>query len=238
MVLRTIARPLLSVVFIGQGLDSLRNPPAAGEAARPALDGLRKLPPPVAEKVPADTAGIERVAMFTAVVQIGAGALLASGKLPRVSAAVLAATVLPSRLGAHAFWNEDDPELKREQRREFLTDVSLLGGLMIASADTAGKPSLGWRGRRAAERVSAALAAVASDAGSGSLLHDSDLGERLAHSVQLGVERGREMVSTATEKSAPVVDAARQRGRELAETAREHGAELVAATRRLSQSVG
>ncbi len=59
------------------------------------------------------------------------------------------------------FWDETDPALKAEKRRGFLTDLSLIGGLVLASADAAGKPSLGWRGRRAgrrvAERVSAAL---------------------------------------------------------------------------------
>ena len=44
--------------------------------------------------------------------------------------------------------------------RAFLTDVSLIGGLIIAAVDTEGRPSLGWRGRRAAHRVSEAVSAV------------------------------------------------------------------------------
>ena len=96
----------------------------------------------------------ETFAQVNAAIQIGGGLLLATGKLPRVASAALAFTVLPANLGAHMFWNEIDPELKARKRQQFLTDLSLLGGLMIASADTAGKPSLGWRGRRAAERIS------------------------------------------------------------------------------------
>ena len=76
--------------------------------------------------------------------QIGGGLLLATGKLPRFASAALAATVIPGNLGAHMFWSEVDPERKAQKRREFLADISLLGGLIIASADTAGKPSLGW----------------------------------------------------------------------------------------------
>ena len=80
--------------------------------------------------------------------------MLATGQMPRVASAALAFTVLPANFGAHLFWDETDPQRKAEKRKEFLTDISLVGGLMIAAADTAGKPSLGWRGRRAAKRLS------------------------------------------------------------------------------------
>ncbi|HEU4361106.1 MAG TPA: DoxX family protein [Mycobacterium sp.] len=232
MLLRTIARPLLSVVFIGQGLESLRNPQAAADAARPTLDGLRRLPTPVTAKVPADTAGVETFARVNAGVQVGAGALLASGKLPRVASAALACTVIPGRVGAHMFWAEDDRDVKARMRRDFLADLSLLGGLMIASADTAGQPSLGWRGRRAAQRLSEAVTAATAGGGS-----EGDLGEKLAHGVQTAVDRGRELVSAALKKGAPLMDAAWERGGELAESALERGSELAASTRRLAQSV-
>jgi hypothetical protein len=41
-----------------------------------------------------------------------------------------------------------------------LNDVSLIGGLIIAAVDTEGRPSLGWRGRRAAHKVSEAVTAA------------------------------------------------------------------------------
>jgi hypothetical protein len=129
-------------------------------------------------------------------------------------------TVLPANLGAHMFWNESDPQLKAEKRRNFLTDLSLVGGLMIASADTAGKPSLGWRGRRAAERLSERV----SSALPGSDDTFDELGERIAHGLQVGAERGRELASTAAEKSAPYAEAALERGRELASVAAERSA--------------
>ena len=49
---------------------------------------------------------------------------------------------------------------KADERRAFVTDVSLIGGLIIAAVDTEGKPSLGWRGRRAAHKVSEAVTAA------------------------------------------------------------------------------
>jgi uncharacterized membrane protein YphA (DoxX/SURF4 family) len=226
MVLRRIARPLLSVAFIGQGINSLLNPKAAAEAAAPAVDGLQSLPDPVGSNIPSDP---ETVARITAAVQVGGGLLLATGKLPRVASAALALTVLPANLGTHTFWNEPDPELKAQKRQQFLTDLSLVGGLLIASADTAGKPSLGWRGRRAAERLSERVSAALPGSDDADL---SELGEKIVHGLQAGAERGRELASTAAERSAPYAEAALDRGRELASTAAERGAPLAKKARK------
>jgi uncharacterized membrane protein YphA (DoxX/SURF4 family) len=231
MLIRRIARPLLSVAFIGQGVDSLRNPSSAAEAAAPAVGGLQALPDPIGSSIPSDP---RTFAQINAAVQIGGGLLLATGKMPRVASAALAFTVLPANLGAHMFWNETDKQLKAQKRREFLSDLSLLGGLMIASADTAGRPSLGWRGRRAAERLSERV----SSALPGS--DDSDfaeLGEKIAHGLQIGAERGRELASTAAEKSAPYAETALERGRELASTAAEKSAPLAKKARKRGEEL-
>src|SRR6195952_2736502 len=215
MLIRRIARPMLSAVFIGQGVEALLNPKPAAQAAQPTVDGLQALPDQVSSNIPADA---ETFAQINAAVQIGGGVLLAAGRLPRVASAALALTVIPGNLGTHMFWAETDPERKAEKRRAFLGDVSLLGGLIIASADTAGKPSLGWRGRRAAERLSDRVS------GSSDTLLDSELGERIVHGLQVGAERSRELASTAAEKSAPYAEAALERSRELANTAAEKSA--------------
>lgn len=229
MLIRRVARPLLSAVFIGQGVETLRNPQSAADAARPVMEGLQVLPAPVGAKVPRDA---ETFARLNAAVQVGAGLLLAIGKLPRVSAAALAITVIPGNLGADMFWKEADPERRVQKRRDLLTDVSLLGGLIIASADTAGKPSLGWRGRRAASRLTEAVSAAVPGAGSSNItLGDFDLGEKLGHGLQAGADRGRELVSAASEKSAPLVEAALKRGHELVGTARERGTEIAEVAR-------
>lgn len=235
MVIRRIARPLLSVAFIGQGVNSLLNPKSAAEAAAPAVDGLQALPDPVSGNIPSDP---ETVAQITAAVQIGGGLLLATGKLPRVASAALALTVLPANLGAHSFWNESDPVAKAQKRQQFLTDLSLLGGLLIASADTAGKPSLGWRGRRAAERLSERVSSAwpgSDDSGFEADL--SELGERIAHGLQIGAERGRELASTAAERGAPYAEAALEQGRELASTAAERGRPLAKKARKRGEEL-
>jgi uncharacterized membrane protein YphA (DoxX/SURF4 family) len=218
MVIRRIARPLLSAAFIGQGINSLLNPKSAAEAAAPAVDGLQSLPDPLGSSIPSDP---QTVAQVNAAVQIGGGLLLASGKLPRFASAALALTVVPANLGTHSFWNELDPQLKAEKRQQFLTDLSLVGGLLIASADTAGKPSLGWRGRRAAERLSERVSSALPGSDDSDL---AELGEKIVHGLQTRAERGRELASTAAERSAPYAEAALERGRELASTAAERSA--------------
>lgn len=217
---------MLAAVFIGQGIDALRSPKLAADAARPTLEGLQRLPDPIGGGVPDDA---ETFAKVTAAVQIGGGLLLATGRLPRLASAALAATVIPANLGAHMFWNENDQQRKAQKRREFMTDISLLGGLIIASADTAGKPSLGWRGRRAAHKVSEAVAATLP--GSNTALLDGEFADKVGHGLQAGAERGRELALVAGERTAPFLEAARKRGVELAEVARERGAEFAEVAR-------
>ena len=222
MLVRRVARPLLSAVFISHGVEALRRPAEAAETARPAAEGLQKLPDSPAAKIAQDPESLARV---TAGVQIGGGLLLASGKLPRLASAALALTVVPGSLGGHLFWAETDPERKAQKRREFMTDLSLIGGLMIASVDTEGKPSLGWRGRRAARRASEAVAAAlpGAAASSGGLLET--VGEKMSQGAQIGAERGREFAEVAGERVSPLLDVARERGAEFAEIARERGAD-------------
>jgi uncharacterized membrane protein YphA (DoxX/SURF4 family) len=229
MLIRRIARPMLSAAFISRGIDALRSPKPATDAARPTLEGLSKLPDPVGSNVPSNA---ETVARINAVVQIGGGLLLASGKLPRVASAALAISVVPGSLGGHTFWNESDPQRKADERRAFLTDISLIGGLIIAAVDTEGKPSLGWRGRRAAHRVSEAVStALPVGAASGAPLVDSALADKLSHGLHVGAERGRELAHVAAERGAELAEVARERAPVLAEAARERGAELAEVAR-------
>jgi uncharacterized membrane protein YphA (DoxX/SURF4 family) len=235
MLIRRIARPLLSAVFIGQGIETLRNPSVTLEATEPTVAALRTLPEPYGDKVPSNP---ETVARINAAVQVSGGLLLATGKLPRIASAALAVTVIPGSLGGHLFWTEKDPQRKAEQRRALLTDLSLLGGLIIAAADTAGKPSLGWRGRQAAVRVSEAVSSALPFDGSDDSLLDSELADRISHGLHVGAERSRELASTAAERSAPLVEAARKRGEELAHTAAEKSKPVVKKARKRARKRG
>src|SRR5262245_41169741 len=223
MLIRRIARPMLSAVFISRGVDALRSPKPAADAARPTLEGLSKLPDPVGTKVPTNA---ETVARVNAAVQIGGGLLLASGRLPRLASAALAFTVVPGSLGGHTFWSESDPQRQAEERRAFMTDVSLIGGLIIAAVDTEGRPSLGWRGRRAARKVSEAVgAALPTGTATSGALADSALAEKVGHGLHVGAERGLEFAHVARERGAEWAEVARDRAPGLAEAARERGSE-------------
>lgn len=223
MLIRRIARPMLSAAFVARGVEALRSPKPAADAARPTLEGLSKLPDPVGTNVPSNA---ETVARVNAAVQIGGGLLLATGKLPRVASAALALSVVPGSLGGHTFWSETDPQRKADERRAFITDISLIGGLIIAAVDTEGRPSLGWRGRRAARKVSEAVtAALPVGAAAGGAITDSALADKLGHGLQVGAERGRELAQVARERGGEIAEVARERGPEWAELARKRGAE-------------
>ena len=79
--------------------------------------------------------------------------MLSIGKLPRVAALALCGSIVPTTLAGHRFWEETEPATRAQQRTHFLKNLGLLGGLLLATVDTAGKPSLSWRAKRAAERT-------------------------------------------------------------------------------------
>lgn len=139
---RRVARPMLAAMFVVGGLDQLKHPGAKAKAAGPVLDQAKKL------GLPDDP---ELLVRANGVAMVGGGALLATGHVPRLASTVLAGALLPTTLAAHAFWNESDPQTRAQQKIQFLKNLGLLGGLLLAAVDTAGKPSLAYRAHRAGE---------------------------------------------------------------------------------------
>ncbi|NIQ56635.1 MAG: hypothetical protein GWN71_25705, partial [Gammaproteobacteria bacterium] len=79
-------------------------------------------------------------------------------KMPRLASILLAASLVPAT-ATHQFWNVQDPEEKAAERKQFLKDLGLVGGLLLAGVDTEGRPGLRWRaGHAAAEARKAARA--------------------------------------------------------------------------------
>jgi putative oxidoreductase len=93
---------------------------------------------------------VEQAVRLNGAVQLVAGSLLAIGKFPRLSAAALAASLIPTTAAGHRFWESSDKQERAQQKVHFLKNVTMLGGLLIAASDTAGNPSIAWRGRHAA----------------------------------------------------------------------------------------
>lgn len=138
---RLVARPLLAAKFVLDGVDHVRHPGTRSDAYAPLVTRLAASTP-----VPDEP---ELVVRANGAAMAGAGALLAAGKAPRLAASVLAVTVLPATFADNAFWAESDPAVKRAKRREFLANLGLFGGVLLAAVDTQGRPGLAWRGERA-----------------------------------------------------------------------------------------
>jgi uncharacterized membrane protein YphA (DoxX/SURF4 family) len=135
---------MLASMFIVQGYDTLRHP----EKFSP---GAEKVVAPLRQRVDALPDNTEQLVRINGAVQLVAGSLLAIGRWPRLSALALAATLVPTTLAEHPFWEAKEDEERAQQRTHFLKNLTLLGGLLIAAADTEGKPSLAWQSRHAVQ---------------------------------------------------------------------------------------
>lgn len=148
---RTVARPMLAATFVTGGLDSVRKPASKAPMAQ-------QLPDRATAHIPVlrdlDT---ETLVLLNGAVQVGAGALLAMGRLPRLSALALAASLVPTTLAGHRYWEAEDPGTRAMQKIQFSKNVGMLGGLLLAAVDTEGRPGMVWRTRHATEHAGAAV---------------------------------------------------------------------------------
>ena len=133
---RRVARPLLASVVVVQGLDLLKHPAALREYVAPFAEKMAPL------GVPNDP---ELLVRANGAAMVGAGGMLALGRFPRTSALVLAAAMAPTTYVGHPFWEQKDPATRRQHRVAFLKNLSLIGGLLLASVDTEGRPGVAYR---------------------------------------------------------------------------------------------
>jgi putative oxidoreductase len=59
------------------------------------------------------------------------GTALALGVWPRAAAAGLIASLVPTTVAGHPFWDEDDPSARARQRTQFLKNLAIIGGLAV-----------------------------------------------------------------------------------------------------------
>ena len=153
--LRAIPRTMLASYFVAAGIRAIRDPESLVPAAEPLVDRLVPLvkeytPEQVAGYVPENTVTLVRI---NGIAQVVGGAALATGKGRRLGALLLAGSLIPSTIAKHPFWTVQDPEERAQDRNHFLKNVSLLGGVLLASQDTEGKPSLAWRAQKGGESI-------------------------------------------------------------------------------------
>lgn len=149
---RLLARPLMSASFIAGGINSLQNVSALAEKAEPVTDAMAPAVDKATSRLPVDLNSREMV-IVNGVVHVVGGAMLATGKMPRLASLALAATLVPTTLAGHRFWEESDPAARSNQRIHFFKNLSMLGGLMLASVDTEGRPGLAWRAKHSASNA-------------------------------------------------------------------------------------
>lgn len=146
-VLRFVARSMLASYFVINGVKALRHPEEFIEAAQPVADAVLPtvnsvLPESVRGYLPEDTAGFVKC---TGIAQIAGGLSLATGFGRRLGAGVLAATMVPHVLASNPFRAKG---AERQVAQALLSkNVALLGGVLLASQDTQGRPSLAWKVR-------------------------------------------------------------------------------------------
>lgn len=146
---RLIARPMLASIFVIGGVNALRNAPALAKAAHPVTDKVVPLVRKNVPQLPLPTDPVSLVRLNAAIQLVAAGGL-ATGRAPRLSSAVLAASLVPTTVAGHRFWDAPDADTRKQQQLHFFKNVSVLGGLLIAAGDTEGKPGVAWRAQRAA----------------------------------------------------------------------------------------
>lgn len=148
--LRSAARTMLASYFVISGVKALRDPESLVPAAEPLVDTVvpqvqRFAPEQLAELVPSDAVTWVRI---NGVLELAGGVALATGKGRRLGAALLALSLVPTTIGKYPFWSRRDPAERAADRDHFLKNVSLLGGVLIASRDTEGRPSIGYRANK------------------------------------------------------------------------------------------
>ncbi|MFC5265493.1 DoxX family protein [Kribbella qitaiheensis] len=152
-VVRALARPLLSALFVVQGAKAIRDPEPHVAKAKPVADRLvplmkRVAPAQVGDRIPESTANLVRL---NGAAQVIGGLALASGKGRRLGAVLLAGSLVPTTLAGHSFWQESDKAVRSAQKVQFMKNLGIMGGLLLAAVDTEGQPGLAWRATHSAK---------------------------------------------------------------------------------------
>lgn len=157
---RLAARSMLASVFVTGGFDTLRHPAPRAQAAKPVIERARGV-------VPNLPASDETVVRIGGAVNVAFGTTLLLGKFQRLSALVLAVSLVPTTFAGHQFWAQSDADAKKNQQQHFQKNLAMLGGLLFALLDRKGRPSLSYRAGKAtgkAKRKASKQAAKAAKA--------------------------------------------------------------------------
>ncbi len=68
------------------------------------------------------------------------GLSVATGICPRLGAAVVAGSMVPTTMAGHAFWKDTDPKAKAANLTQFLKNLGMVGGLLAVVAQRRDTP--------------------------------------------------------------------------------------------------
>jgi putative oxidoreductase len=119
MLTRTAGRALVSGIFVYSGYGMFNHAERYAKLASEALPMLPEEP---------------MLAKAQGATMVVAGSTLALGILPKLSARILALTLIVDTYVGHPFWKAEKPEERRPQLVHFWKNVGLLGGLLYISA--------------------------------------------------------------------------------------------------------
>lgn len=174
-VVRTLARPLLATGFIAAGVDRLRDAEQTAAQLRPTLDRVGSLVPSAS----AVTGNPRLVAKVLGATQVGAGALLALGKLPRLSGLLLTGTAVLNAVVEYKNADTDTSEERKARRAALLKNLSLVGAVLLVAVDTNGRPGLAWRAGHLADDTRRSVSSLGKDAGRKSRAVQKDAAKQL-----------------------------------------------------------
>ena len=219
-----LARSLIAPIFVTGGLDALKNPNGKTGAAVKVAGSLAGF------GLPQDPVQLVRI---NGALQLAAGSLLVLGKAPRLASAALAASLIPTTLAGHRFWEETDPAAKARERIQFLKNLAMLGGLLLAAMNTDGAPSLRWRAKKTTGKALAAVGSIGSSiSGHGSATsaltqHVSALAENASALGGRAAEAATPLLERALEVAGHVGEAVGGRASQLSDAVSAKAASLV-----------
>ena len=109
-----LSQALLSGIFIKGGADAFLQPGA--RVNKVASAGL-----------PNPQLAVE----LNGAAMVAGGAMLALDIAPKLAAAGLIASMVPTTIVGHAFWKETDPAARSMHQIQFLKNLGLIGGLLL-----------------------------------------------------------------------------------------------------------
>lgn len=174
-IVRLLARPLLATGFVAAGADRLRDSDNTAEQLRPTLKRIGGMVPSAA----AVTGNPELVAKVLGATQVGAGALLALGKLPRLSGLLLTGTAVLNAVVEYKNAETDTADERKARRAALLKNLSLIGAVLLVAVDTNGRPGLAWRAEHLADDTRRSVASLGKDAGRKSRAVKKDAAKQL-----------------------------------------------------------